>query len=120
MHHRDAHIQRLKRVVDFNFFALVVNFALIHFVNAEHALHQSGFTRAILAHQRVNRAGSELELRMIERFNARKLLDNLTHLKTIFRHERVPPFANKRGYMRTMRTHPFLFYLFKPYLVTFT
>ena len=59
VHHGDALFQCIQRALERNLFALVVNFALIHVVNAEHTLHQCGFARAVLAHQGVNRAGFE-------------------------------------------------------------
>ena len=92
VHHRDAHIQRLQRIGDIYLLALVENFALVHLVNAKHALHQRGLAGAVLAHQRVNRAGPELELSMVKRLYARELLDNAPHFKSIFRHESASPF----------------------------
>ena len=109
MHHRDAHAQRLKRVVDVNLFALVIDFTLVHLVNAKHAFHQGGFASTVLTHQRVNRAGSELELRVIERLNARELLNNSAHLKTILRHERVPLLLIKEGACAQSARTPFDF-----------
>ena len=57
VHHRNAAVQCIERSFDLDLFALVDNFTLVHVVDTEHALHQGGFARAVLAHQRMDGTG---------------------------------------------------------------
>ena len=86
MHHGDAHLQRLHGVVDLHLFALIEDLALIHLVDAEHTLHERGFARAVLAHERMDGAGAELELRVIQRLDAGEGFAHAAHLQTVLRH----------------------------------
>ena len=84
MHHRDAAVQRFQRVRDGNFLAFVFDLALVHLVNAEHALHQSGLTSAVFAHQGHDLAGAKLQLCVVQRFDAGEGLDHAFHYQTVF------------------------------------
>ena len=82
--HGNAPVQRVQGTLDLDLLALVDNLALVHVVNAEHALHQCGLTRAVFSHQRVDRAGAELELGVIQGLYAGEGLDHAGHFQTIF------------------------------------
>ena len=70
MHHGDAAMQCIERALDLHLFPLIINFALVHVINAEHAFHQCGFSGTVLAHQRMNRTRPQLQLSVIECFDA--------------------------------------------------
>ena len=84
VHHGDAPVQRVQRALDLDFLSLIDDLALVHVVNAEHALHQRGLARAVFSHQRVDGAGAELELRVIQGLDAGEGLNHVTHFQTIF------------------------------------
>ncbi|MPN23935.1 hypothetical protein SDC9_171328 [bioreactor metagenome] len=58
MHHRDAFLQRVEWVFDFDGFAVIDDLAFVHLIHAEEAFHQRGLSRAVFTHQRVNGTGS--------------------------------------------------------------
>ena len=97
MHHGNAPVQRIQRAFDLDFFTLVNDFAFIHVIDAEHTFHQGGFARAILAHQRMDGAGPQLQLRVVQCLNAREGLDNATHFQTIFRQFACPLLSKVKG-----------------------
>ena len=86
MHHGNAHFQCFHGVMDGNFFAVKEDFAFVHLIDAEHALHECGFSRAVFSHEGVNRAGAEAELRMIQSLYAREGFAHPAHLQQKFRH----------------------------------
>ena len=86
MHHGDAQVKRHQRILDLNLLPLVKDFALVHPVDAEQALHQRGFARAVFAHQGVNAARPELEIHVIQRFDAGERLHDALHFQTVLRH----------------------------------
>ena len=53
----------------------------IHRLRAAQDLHQRRFARAILAEQHVNFSRIQVEVHLVERFNAGKLLLDLLHLQ---------------------------------------
>ena len=83
MHHGNAPVQGVQRSLDLDLLALVDHLALVHVIDAEHALHQCGLSGAVLSHQRVDGAGAEIELRVVQRLDARECLNDPTHFQTI-------------------------------------
>ena len=83
MHHGHAIVQRVAGVDEVDFLAFHEDGAGVLLVNAEQAFHQRGLACAILAHEGVHGAGAELELRVVQRLDARKLLADVFHLKEI-------------------------------------
>ena len=86
MHHGDAHFQSFQRVLNGDLLALVNNLALVHAVDAEHTLHQCGFTGTVFAHQSMNLTGAQTKLGMIQRLNTGKGLTNTAHFQAVFTH----------------------------------
>ena len=84
MHHGNAAAQCFQRVRNNDLFSLVFDLALVHLVNAEHALHQGGLTGTVLAHQGHHFTGAELQLRVVQRFYAGEGLDHAFHYQTVF------------------------------------
>ena len=84
MHHCDAAVQCIQRGGDVDLLAFVLDLALIHLVNAEHAFHQGGLTGTVLAHQGHDFAGAELQLRVVQRFHAGEGLYHAFHYQTVF------------------------------------
>ena len=84
MHHGNAAVQCIQRVRNNDLFSLVFDLALVHLVNAEHALHQGGLTGTVFAHQGHNFTGAELQLRVVQRFYAGEGLDHAFHYQTVF------------------------------------
>ncbi len=83
VHHGDALVQGVQRSFDLDLLPLVNHLALVHVIDAEHALHQRGLSGAVLSHQRVNGAGAEVELRVVQRLDAGEGLNDPTHFQTI-------------------------------------
>ena len=106
MHHGNAPVKRVQRAFDLDFFTLVNDFAFIHVIDAEHTFHQGGFARAILAHQRMDGAGPQLQLRVVQCLNAREGLDNATHFQTIFRQFACPLLSKVKGAQVLLHPHP--------------
>ena len=105
MHHGDAQVERHQRILDINLFSLVKDFALVHSVNAEQAFHQRGLACAVLPHQGVHGARPELEIHMIQRFDAGERLYNALHFQTVLRHalsflSKLSSCRKKRGHFR--------------------
>ena len=84
VHHGDAPVEGVQGSVDGHLFPLVDHFALVHVVDAKHALHQRGLAGAVLAHQGVDGAGAEFQLRVVQGLDAGERLDHATHFQTIF------------------------------------
>ena len=84
MHHGDAAVQCIQRGGDGYLLPLVFDLALVHLVNAEHTFHQGGLTGTVLAHQGHDLAGAELQLRVVQRFDAGEGLDHAFHYQTVF------------------------------------
>ena len=74
MDHRDSLLERIVCVPDCNGLAIELDGAAIRLIDAEEALHQRGFSRAVFADQRVNGTGLDPKLYIIQRFYARKCL----------------------------------------------
>ena len=83
VHHGDATVEGVQRALDLDLLPLVNHLALVHVIDAEHALHQRGLSGAVLSHQRVNGAGAEIELRVVQRLDAGEGFNNSTHFQTI-------------------------------------
>ena len=83
VHHGDAPVQRVQRALDLDLLAFVDDLALVHVVNAEHALHQRGLARAVFSHQGVDGAGAKPQLRVVQGLHAGEGLDDAAHFQTI-------------------------------------
>ena len=86
MYHRNAHPERFHRVVDGDRITIEQDLTGIHLIDAEHTFHKCGFTGAVLAHQGVNRAGTEAELCVVQRLYAGEGLAHTAHLQQKLRH----------------------------------
>ena len=89
MHHGDAQVECLQGVVDVHGLSLVDDFALIHLINAKHALHQRGLAGAILAHQGVHGTGAQLKLSIVQRLHTGERLGHIAHFQAVFAHRRA-------------------------------
>ena len=79
MHHGDAVHQRLLAAVEVDLAALEIDVAAVLVVNAEQAFHQCRFACAVLAHERVDGSGLDLETDVIQCPDAREGLGNIRH-----------------------------------------
>ena len=86
VHHGNALAQGVHGIMDGDGLTIDLDLALIHFVDAEHTLHQRGLTGAVLAHQGVDLAGTKLQLGMIQCFHAWKRLAYAGHFQHILGH----------------------------------
>ena len=93
VHHGDPLAQGIHGVVDRNGLAVHQDLAGIHLVNAEHTLHQGGFSGAVFSHQGVHFAGPKLQLHIIQRLNAWENLADAGHFQHVFGHEGMPPLS---------------------------
>ena len=100
MHHGDAFVQSVQRGGDGDLLSFVLDLALVHLVNAEHAFHQGGFAGAVLAHQGHDGAGAQLKPGMVQSFDAGEDLDDVFHDQTVLCHSVEPPFT-----LHTHNTH---------------
>ena len=116
MHHGNAAVQCVQRAFDLDFFSLVNDFSFIHMIDAEHTFHQGRFACAVLAHQSVNSAGPQLQLRVVQRLYAGKGFDDATHFQTIIRQIRFPPSLKVKGVRAPAHTHPRFAFMLWDYL----
>ena len=79
MHHGDAVCQRLLAAGKIHFASFQINVAAVLVVNAEQALHQRRFSRAVFTHQGVNGTGLNFQTDFVQRPDARKGLRNIRH-----------------------------------------
>ena len=86
MDHGNTHFQSLQGILDGHLFALVIDLAFVHAVDAEHALHQCGLTGTVFSHERVNLAGMQAELGVVQRFYTGEGLTNTAHFQAVFTH----------------------------------
>ena len=86
MHHGNTLAEGIHRV--FNLDGLPVNQDLpfIHFIDAEHALHQCALACAVFSHQCMDFAGAKPELYVVKGFYTGECLGNVPHLENKFRH----------------------------------
>ena len=83
MDHRNPRVQRLKRRLVADFFALKDDFAARGRVDTDQALHERRLACAVLAHQRMHRARPYLELHAFQGAHARKFLHDIGHFQDI-------------------------------------
>ena len=76
----DAEVLGGARRGDLHLAALDPDRAGVPLVDPGEDLHQRGLARAVLAHQRVDLAGAQLEARVLERLDAREALGDVGHL----------------------------------------
>ena len=93
VHHGDSLVQGIHGVVDGHRLTIHQDLAGIHLVNAEHTLHQGGFSGAVFSHQGVHFAGPKLQLHVVQRLNARENLADAGHFQHVFGHEGMPPLS---------------------------
>ena len=105
MHHGNAQLERHQRILDIDLFPFVKDFSLVHSVNAEQAFHQRRLSCAVLPHQGVHGARTELKIHVIQRFDAGERLYNALHFQTVLRHalsflSKLSSCRKKRGHFR--------------------
>ncbi len=89
--HRHTVLQGLLGTLEVDLFAIQDDGTAILAVNAEQALHQCGFSRAVFSHQGVNGTGTDGEGDLVQGLDARELLGDVTHLQQcVFLHLHPP------------------------------
>ena len=83
MHHGDAVVKGVARVDEVDLLAVHPDGARVLFIDTEQALHERRFTGAVLAHEGVDGAGTQLELGMVQRLDARELLFDIKHFEQV-------------------------------------
>ena len=83
VHHRNAAVQCIKRALDLDLLSLINDLAFVHVVDTKHALHQGRLARAVLSHQRMDGAGFQFQLCVIQCLDAGERLDDITHLQAV-------------------------------------
>ena len=86
VNHGDALLQGVHGVADGDRLAVDLDLPFIHFIDAEHTLHQGGFAGAVFSHQRVHFPGAQLQLYVIQRLDTRKGLADIRHFQHVFGH----------------------------------
>ena len=79
-------------VADTDLFSVDIDLALLGDIDAAQHLDQSGFSRAVFPEQRVNLAGQQLKIHILQRLDARKFLGDMFHFKQILAQWVSPPF----------------------------
>ncbi len=72
---------RLARVLEFHARALENDLAAVGLIDPRKDLHERGFARAVLAHQRVHLTAAHLKLHIVEGQHAREGLGDGAHLE---------------------------------------
>ena len=83
MHHGYAVIEGVARAGEIDLLAVHPDGARVLFIDTEQALHERRFTGAVLAHEGVDGAGTQLELGMVQRLDARELLFDIKHFEQV-------------------------------------
>ena len=83
VHHRNAAVQCIQRALDLDLLPLINDLAFVHVVDTKHALHQGRLARAVLSHQRMDGAGFQFQLCVIQCLDAGERLDDITHLQAV-------------------------------------
>ena len=83
MHHGYAVIEGVARAGEIDLLAVHPDGARVLFIDTEQALHERRFTGAVLAHEGVDGAGTQLELGMVQRLDARELLFDIEHFEQV-------------------------------------
>ena len=92
MDHGDAVFQRLLRIFEINFLAVQNDGAAVFGIDAKQALHQRGFSRAVLAHQRMDGTGPDGKGNAVQRLDTREFLCDIPHFQQCrLLHMRFPP-----------------------------
>ena len=105
VHHGDAQVKRHQRILDLNLLPLVKDFALVHPVDAEQTFHQRRLSCAVLPHQGVHGARTELKIHVIQRLDAGERFHDALHFQTVLRHalsflSKLSSCRKKRGHFR--------------------
>ena len=80
---RYAVIEGVARAGEIDLLAVHPDGARVLFIDTEQALHERRFTGAVLAHEGVDGAGTQLELGMVQRLDARELLFDIKHFEQV-------------------------------------
>ena len=83
MHHGYAVIEGVARAGEIDLLAVHPDGARVLFIDTEQALHERRFAGAVLAHQGVDGAGTQLESGMVQRLDARELLFDIEHFEQV-------------------------------------
>ena len=83
VHHADAEVVGVVRVLDLDLLAVLFDDALLRLVQAEQNTHQGGFSGAVFAEQGVDFALSELQRDIVVCDDAGEALGDVQHLNRI-------------------------------------
>ena len=84
VHHADAQVVGVVRIVDLNFFAVLFDGALFRLIKAEKNAHQGGFPGPVFAQQRVDFSVAQLQGDIVVCDDARETFCDMQHLDGIF------------------------------------
>ena len=92
VHHADAEIVGVVRVVDLDFLAVFFDDALLRLIHAEQHAHERGLARAVFAEERVDLTLFQLQGDVVIGDDAGEHLCDVQHLNGIwFRQSALPP-----------------------------
>ena len=80
VNHGDSPPQRLVRIPEPDARALPQDLAAVGRVNADEGLHEGGFARPVLTHQRMDRCRPDVEPDVLQGFHPRKALRQIPDL----------------------------------------
>ena len=81
MYHRHAILKRILRASEGDLSSVEQYLAAVESIDAEKAFHQRGFSRAVLAHQRVDTSCAYPQSHPVKRLDAREALAYILHFK---------------------------------------
>ena len=84
MHHADSECVCIIRIVDFNSFSVLANFALFRMIQSEKHTHKSAFARTVFTQKSMNLALFELQCDIVVCNDSRKPLCDADHFNGIF------------------------------------
>ena len=83
VHHADAQRRSVIGVIDLYFLAIFADLACLRLIQAEKHAHQSRFSRAVFAQQRMDLSSAQLEGDVVIGDDTRKFLGNVEHLNDV-------------------------------------
>ena len=86
MHHPNVQRRGVIGIADLDHLAVFLDHAFFRLVKAEQNAHQSGLSRAVLAQQRMNLSGPQLQGDVVVGLDPGENLGDVQHLDHIFRH----------------------------------
>ena len=84
MHHADSECVCIIRIVDFNSFSVLANFALFRMIQSEKHTHKGAFARTVFTQKSMNLALFELQCDIVVCNDSRKPLCDADHFNGIF------------------------------------